>query len=465
MLLAILVDCPRDSHRAVPRVHKQSRPVHLGEHLGSSLQQFRMLISERNELASGQEVIVPISEDPRIAAAKAFEKILQIERVPRQTNARLHLLMIGSVDLGLGSRSRQPLGESAVDDLRTGLPRIAVALLLRDHQPSRRQMGLEMPPFTYRLRFLIPRDRIPHTSPGDPVLIDQPGGSIELSIAQGTGTRPDNLLLVKRGLATEEEAFHQAEVTKHALMRVGLATGVPILFGPNKSGARLSPLLVDGVWAKTGVRVRPDVYGIEIIDETDGPSYAIRIEAEGQVGTPLDRFIGELTAALKEASTGAAVSEKLGLAIEVFMATAAERTPRTRLLGFVTVLEILAEPHDRTAAALSFVESALAELARRSDMDEAERRSLRSSLERLRLQSIGRSVRDLATNLDPDDIDGYHQGDIRRFLRDCYNTRSQLVHEGSLAEGADVPRMAGNLYFLLRHFLLLRLDPEEAPVR
>jgi hypothetical protein len=179
----------------------------------------------------------------------------------------------------------------------------------------------------------------------------------------------------------------------------------------------------------------------------------------------LDRFIGELTAALKEASTGAAVSEKLGLAIEVFMATAAERTPRTRLLGFVTVLEILAEPHDRTAAALSFVESALAELARRSDMDEAERRSLRSSLERLRLQSIGRSVRDLATNLDPDDIDGYHQGDIRRFLRDCYNTRSQLVHEGSLAEGADVPRMAGNLYFLLRHFLLLRLDPEEAPVR
>jgi hypothetical protein len=138
-----------------------------------------MLISERNELPSDQEVIVPISEDPGIAAAKAFEKILQIERVPRQTNARLHLLMIGSIDLGLGSRSRQPLGEIAVDGLRTGLPLIAVALLLRDHRPSKRQTGLEMPPFTYRMRFLIPRDRIPHTSPGDPVLIDQPGGSDE----------------------------------------------------------------------------------------------------------------------------------------------------------------------------------------------------------------------------------------------------------------------------------------------
>ena len=241
-----------------------------------------------------------------------------------------------------------------------------------------------MPPYTYRLRFLIPRDRIPHTQPDPPVVIDRPGGSIELSIVQGTGSRPDNLILARRGVPTEEDAFQQAEATKRALMKAGLVTGVPMLFGSSKSGSGLSPFLVNSVWAKTGATIRPDVHGIEIIDQADGPSHVIRIEAEGHVGTPINTFLRELMVALDEDGPGLAVSEGLGLAIEVFMATATERTSRARLLGFVTVLEILAEQQDRSEAALSFVGSALDELARRSDIEENERQSLRSSIERLR---------------------------------------------------------------------------------
>ncbi len=105
------------------------------------------------------------------------------------------------------------------------------------------------------------------------------------------------------------------------------------------------------------------------------------------------------------------------------------------------------------------MDAALAQLReRQSEMDEAEVKSLQGSLARLRYRSFSQSVRDLADGLDRTAIDGYRAGDIREFLGRCYSVRSKLVHDGVGPADADVAQLAGNLEFLLRHMLTLRVD-------
>jgi len=323
-----------------------------------------------------------------------------------------------------------------------------------------------MPPFTYRLRFLIPRDRLPHTPRDQPHLIERPDATIELHIEQTDGSRPDNLIVIRRGVATAEEALKEAEATKRSLMRTGLLTNVPMLFGTNESSTRFAQALIDRVREKSGSTPRPYVHGIEIIDEADGPTHVLRFQAEGRAGTPISLFLGELAVSLDRDYPSFAVREKLALAIEVFMAAATERTPRARFLDYVTVLEILTEEQPRPPESIEIIDKAIMGLeSRRADLGGEEAQSLRSSLERLRQSSIGQSVKELSRGLDAEAIAGYDEGDIGRFFSHCYGVRSQLVHEGLAPERENVSQLSGSLFFVLNHLLVRLIDGAGQPQR
>jgi hypothetical protein len=258
--------------------------------------------------------------------------------------------------------------------------------------------------------------------------------------------------------------MEEALAAKHALMRTGLTSNVSMLFGDNTSRTGLAPALIDRVRRSAGVTPRPDVHGIDIIDDAEGPTVALRFEAEGHVGVSVDAFIGQLTDSLTASGRLPALDERATLAIEVFMAATLERTPRVRFLELVTVLEILAEQQTNSPDAIAIVDAALAQLERRrSEMNEAEVRSLHGSLVRLRYRSISRSVRDLADGFDPTAIDGYTAGDVSEFLARCYSVRSTLVHDGVGPADADAVQLAGNLEFLLRQMLVLRVKSRWPP--
>lgn len=316
-----------------------------------------------------------------------------------------------------------------------------------------------MPPYTYRLRFLILRDRLPHTAEDEPHVIEGgPAGPMELHLRPGTGNRPDNLILIRRGVPSADQAIEEALAAKHALMRAGLMSYVPMLFGNNTSGNGLAPALIEHMRQTTGVTPRPDMHGIDIIDEAEGPTAPLRIEGEGHVGVSVDMFIGELSDSLTAFGHQPALDERMELAIEVFMAASTERTPRARFLELVTVLEILAERQPNSPEAVAIMNAALVQLdERQHKLDNSEVRSLRGSLGRLKNRSISHSVRDLADGLDQNAIEGYTAGDIREFLRHCYEFRSKLVHNGREPAG-DITQLAGNLEFLLRQMLILRID-------
>lgn len=185
-----------------------------------------------------------------------------------------------------------------------------------------------MTTFTYRMRVLIPRGRLPHTDRDQPHIIDPPSfGPIELHVEQGTGNRPDHLTLIKRGFAGSDHALDCALAAKRALMRTGLIANVPILFGNDESSTTLAQHLVDQTLDETGFTLRPDVHGIDIIDEAAGPAVMFRVEAEGRVGVPINQFLDNLTDSLTTHQPGFVLHDRLSLAVEVFMAASTEQGP------------------------------------------------------------------------------------------------------------------------------------------
>lgn len=316
-----------------------------------------------------------------------------------------------------------------------------------------------MPPFSYRLRFLIPRHRLPHTPEDEPHILDVRTGQTELHVRQGSGNRPDELIVRKAGIADGEQALEEALEFKRSLMRTGLVTGVPMLFGNDTSSTRLGEALVDRVRERTGATPRPDVHGVEVIDEGEGPAVHFQMEAAGHVTTPAETFLGELSESLDTRPPSFALDGRVALAIQVFMAAATERTTHVRFLQLVTALEILAEQRPTSDVGTEIIEAALAQLAeRRGELEADEAQSLQTALGRLRNESIGRSVRALGMGLDPDTIDGYRGGDVGRFLGRCYSVRSTLVHEGVAPTDSDLAQLTGNLDFLLRQILIRLVD-------
>ncbi|MFV0309115.1 MAG: hypothetical protein ACK5OX_15390 [Desertimonas sp.] len=317
-----------------------------------------------------------------------------------------------------------------------------------------------MPPYTTRLRFLIPRRPLPHTETGAPhVIWTRSGHPIELHIRPGTGSNPDHLILIVRGIPTEDDAVSHGASAKAALMRAGLISNVPMLLGNDTSSSGLAPALIELARGASGITPRPDVHGIDIRDETDGPFSTHHMEAAGFAQERIDTFLEHLADPLAERHPSFAPDDRLGLAIEVFMAASSERTPRARFLDLVTVLEILADAQPSSPEAVAVVDAALEFLeAHRSDMDDEEVSSLRGSLRRLRSRSISRSVRDLAADHDVNAIEGYTAGELRDFLGRCYTVRSELVHSGSASKETDIGHLAGRLSAVLRHLLIARVD-------
>ena len=105
------------------------------------------------------------------------------------------------------------------------------------------------------------------------------------------------------------------------------------------------------------------------------------------------------------------------------------------------------------------IDAALAQLAeRQGELEAHEAQSLQTALNRLRKESIGRSVRALGEGMVSDTIEGYGGGDFARFLGRCYGIRSTMVHEGVAPANDELMQVTGDLYFLLRHMLIRRVD-------
>lgn len=312
-----------------------------------------------------------------------------------------------------------------------------------------------MPPFGFRLRALILRDRLPATETDGAIEVPHTKRYTILVIQKGANRRPDHLILRQTGFASEQDAREAGQAAKAALRATGVATDVSMDLGPDLASTGIGQIVKDGIREEFGVELRGDVHGVDVFDEEAPEVKYMRMEAEGSVIAKLDDFVETLGRFLESTSTPES-DGRVRLASEVYMAAAFESSDRARFVTYITVLEILANRERRTQPELDLIQMAADEVDTCEDLDSGAKQSLRSGLLDLQSESIGASIRSLAESMDTSRLD---LGDrpIRRFINDCYAARSNLVHEGQPGTGFDLRAETPRLARVARAALLSRL--------
>jgi len=123
------------------------------------------------------------------------------------------------------------------------------------------------------------------------------------------------------------------------------------------------------------------------------------------------------------------VSEKHALALELYNAAHFEASKRARFITFVVAVESLSSREDRSKEAREYIERCL-KLVNNSSLPNDAKQSLAASLGNLKKDSIGITCRKLVSkHLGTKNYQGKTAKD---FFQECYNMRSDLVHEGKL---------------------------------
>lgn len=315
-----------------------------------------------------------------------------------------------------------------------------------------------MPPFGFRVRALVLRDRLPATDVGGSIEMRFGDRRMSLAIEKGTSRRPDHLVLKESGFVSEEAARSAGQKAKSALRATGVATDVSMDLGLDLASTGIGQIVKDMARDNMGVDLRGDVHGIDVFDEAGPEVQYLRMEGEGSVTANLSEFVETLSRFL-ESTSGAGEDERVKLASEIYMAGAFESTDRARFVTYITVLEILANRECRLQPALDVISAALRELEQRVDLDPDSEQSLRSGLLDLRTESISAGIRSLIESVDTSKLDLGGRSS-RQFINECYGARSKLVHDGQHPAGFDIRADTPRLARVAREVLLSRLAVE-----
>ncbi|GAA1775831.1 hypothetical protein GCM10009681_54140 [Luedemannella helvata] len=254
-----------------------------------------------------------------------------------------------------------------------------------------------------------------------------------MSISLPTDTsQPSEIVVIGRGFDSEEQATSAGIHAKWALRVAGLSSGVAMAFGHDEATSRLGVLARERAETASGVKIVDDVHGMHVYYVDDRPAFVFRAQATGEVGKPGDTFIEALQVALRSTRL---LDESMALAFDLYFLAEFETSERACVLALVTALEVLADRAPRPPAALAIVNQAIndAKSALKELDDEQSRAvfdSLIGSLRDARKESITAAMaRLVAKSTSPDQR--YLGRSPEDFVKDCYKTRSNLVHTGS----------------------------------
>ena len=148
-----------------------------------------------------------------------------------------------------------------------------------------------MPPFGFRIRALVPRNRLPATEDDIPIVLPLGDRVVTVAIQAGTAGRVDHLILRSTGFATENAALVAGLEAKAALRAAGVSMNVPMDLGPDTASTGIGQVVKDSVREQFNVELRGDVHGLDIFNEGETEVRHLRIEAEGSVIVNREQFV------------------------------------------------------------------------------------------------------------------------------------------------------------------------------
>lgn len=292
--------------------------------------------------------------------------------------------------------------------------------------------------FSFRVRFhLAPGVRLSHSDEVW-VLEDSSAENVVLKpCRRGTPfAEADEFSLRGRGYPDKDAAVRAAEVWSARIRLVFAANYVAADFGDRAARGAVTEFARSKLSEKIGAPILGDVHGVMVFQTEPTP---ILIRVDGAVGTVTqsDARIAACFESVKMMEVETSVSNVL--AFDLFSAASFEKNPDTRLVLYVTAVEALACRNRRSEPVLSAVEQ-MSLMVDDLDVDDDMKRSLRSGLRELRLESIGQACRRLARTLGARTYGG---DSAEKFFARCYTLRSRLVHGAVPRPDIDEVRVCG----------------------
>jgi hypothetical protein len=223
-------------------------------------------------------------------------------------------------------------------------------------------------------------------------------------------------------LPTAEEAMivgHRAQI---AVMIAATRERLGVDFG--KEGPT-------GLWMEEGLRMLGvqqglpeatrllnDTLGVTAVDATADVRFVSAPTAQAIIGTPVDRFAEAFVQGFELAPS---VSDRAGLALELFSVSRFEASLRARFLTLVSAVECITDRIERDDDALELVRS-LRQQLESSQINETDQRQLVGALGDLERRSITSSCKAL--------VAAYCGPEKAQLFGQCYRARSELVHVG-----------------------------------
>lgn len=258
-------------------------------------------------------------------------------------------------------------------------------------------------------------------------------------------------VIISGGYLTEEDAREYGNELKEVVLCFGAKYRVGLDVGKDKVGSQFSTSIKNKTFEEQGVQMIDDVHGVTTYSE-ERPAACMSFSALGLI-SPRDAgfFTREVC---KIISLPRKVDKKTQLSMELLTASFFETSPRSRFLTLVLSAESILNPEDRSENAKALVDE-LRRLTKSIDLDKRERCSILGSLNWLDKDSISQSLRKMASTYLPEK--NYDGMSSEKFIKKCYDARSNLVHTGGVDEKKfNVDMLAANLEVYMADMLVAK---------
>lgn len=328
------------------------------------------------------------------------------------------------------------------------------------YDPSRynKVLGPKMSEFDFRLRFNL-ADGLRINSEDEKIeLVSLPSG-VKLMLVTGQTGIPikdcSRAVVTGKGLKTFEDAQTIAEKVKRVLLlwSVKYRHGIDLGDGHQRSVATNAGLAL--LEEEHGCPFRNDIHGIDVFEHVEGQKY-IHVQAQATAqkhpGYLVDLF-------KKEIGVERIVTPKQELACELYTSSWFDVSYRSRFITLVTAVEALIEQNEHPPEVVDLIRSTKSSLEKFSLSDQV-LASISGSLERLRFQSIGHAGRELVRRLlQREKFQGL---EAEKFFAQCYNLRSQILHNGRPPGDKDMLQAASAAEEFVAKLLLSSLGETSA---
>lgn len=306
--------------------------------------------------------------------------------------------------------------------------------------------------YMFRVRFKVgPTMRI--DAKVDELVLDETGGVrvfLRSLTARQLVSEAVELAMRGEGYATEAQAAAEGKRWVGALVLGMISEFMGTEFGERGPTGWISPAGLELVSAATpGVRAYNDIAGLHVFSESPQPVFA-RFQANAVAGKNGDGIAAHVREAF---SQRAEPDERSLLACEMYAASHFMPSEDSRFLMLMIAVEALIEAGTRSAAQVEAIDGLVEHLASLS-LSEEDRRSLTQTIAGLKTESINSAGKRLAATLGDRT---YASKSPKRFFRDCYDARSDLVHGNLGRPGAEKIRgLVGPLEHFVRDLVLER---------